>query len=166
MRTRTLRSILLGRASNGKRRVPAKKAHSQWRFRPGWDVLDVRCLLSGYTPAQISGAYGLAGVTLTSTSGATVSGDGSGQTIALVETYHDPEIQASLDGFDARFGLPNITLDVVNQSGNQTDPGWAAEETLDVECGARDCAGSGDRRGGGGAGQQRQSELYRFADRH
>ena len=163
--TRTLRSILLGRASNGKRRVPAKKAHSQWRFRPGWDVLDVRCLLSGYTPAQISGAYGLAGVTLTSTSGATVSGDGSGQTIALVETYHDPEIQASLDGFDARFGLPNITLDVVNQSGNQTDPGWAAEETLDVEW-AHAIAPGAAIDVVEAAGQQRQSELYRFADRH
>jgi subtilase family serine protease len=103
------------------------------RFRPRCDLLDGRCLLTGYTPAQITSAYGLNAISLTSSSGAKVTGDGSGQTIAIIETYHDPEIQASLNVFDARFGLPNITLNVINQAGNQTDPGWAGEESLDVE---------------------------------
>ncbi len=133
MRERALRWIMFARDANGRPDVPAGRKRKQCRFRPGWDLLDGRCLLTGYTPAQITGAYGLAGLSLTSTSGATVRGDGSGQTIALVDTYHDPQIQASLDAFDARFGLPSITLDVVNQAGNQTDNGWAAEETLDVE---------------------------------
>jgi subtilase family serine protease len=103
------------------------------RFRPRWDSLDARCLLTGYTPAQITAAYGLDAISLTSSTGANVTGDGTGQTIALIETYHDPEIQASLNVFDARFGLPSITVNVINQAGNLTDPGWAGEETLDVE---------------------------------
>ena len=103
------------------------------RFRPCWDALDPLCLLSGYTPAQITAAYALNAITFTSSSGAKITGDGTGQTIAIVDVFHDPNIQASLDGFDARYGLPKITLDVINQAGNQTDSGWASEEALDVE---------------------------------
>ena len=102
-------------------------------FRPLWDHLDDRCLLSGYTPAQVTAAYGLNAISFRSASGATVTGDGTGQTIAIVEMYHDPNIQASLNVFDAQYNLPNITLDVINQAGAQTDDGWAEEESLDVE---------------------------------
>ena len=66
-------------------------------------------------------------------SGAKVAGDGTGQTIAIIDLYHDPNLQASLNAFDAQYNLPSVTLDVINQAGNQTDPGWAEEETLDVE---------------------------------
>ncbi len=103
------------------------------RCRPGCDLLEERRLLLGYTPAQITAAYALNALSFTSPSGSNVTGDGTGQTIALVETYHDPNIQSSLDGFDAQYGLPKITLNVVDLAGNQTDQGWAAEETLDVE---------------------------------
>jgi hypothetical protein len=40
-------------------------------------------LLSGYTPAQISSAYGLNALCLGSSSGAKGKGDGTGQTIAV-----------------------------------------------------------------------------------
>ena len=60
-------------------------------------TLDDRCLPSGYTPAQITSAYGLSGISFTSSSGTKVTGDGSGQTIALIEMYSDPNIQASLE---------------------------------------------------------------------
>ncbi len=103
------------------------------RYEPRADFLGARCLLSGYTPAEITAAYGLSGVTLPTVSGGSVKGDGTGQTIALVELYHDPNIQASLNGFDAKYGLPNINLDVINQAGSLTDSGWAGEESLDVE---------------------------------
>ena len=103
------------------------------RFRPHADHLDERCLLSGYSPAQITAAYGLNDISLRSSSGVMITGDGTGQTIALVEVYHDPNIQASLDEFDAVYGLPNISLDVINQAGNLTDQGWAGEESMDVE---------------------------------
>ena len=102
-------------------------------FGPLGDFLDDRCLLSGYTPAQLTAAYGLSAISFPSSSGATVAGDGSGQTIAIVELYHDPNIQASLDAFDAQYHLPKTTLDVINQAGSQTDDGWGDEESLDVE---------------------------------
>ncbi len=102
-------------------------------FRPRWDHLDDRCLLSGYTPAQVTAAYGLNAISFESSAGATVAGDGTGQTIAIVEMYHDPNIQASLNAFDAQYNLPKITLDVINQAGSQTDDGWGDEESLDVE---------------------------------
>jgi subtilase family serine protease len=103
------------------------------RVRPIWDLLDDRCLPSGYSPAQITAAYGLNAIMFPSSSGAKITGDGSGQTIALVEEYSDPNIQASLNVFDAAYGLGNTTLTVINQAGQETDAGWAGEESLDVE---------------------------------
>lgn len=105
-----------------------------WRgFRPYAERLDGRWLPSGFTPSQIAAAYGLGGISFQSSTGAAVAGDGAGQTIAIVDLYHDPNLQASLDAFDATYHLPKITLNVINQAGSQTDPGWAMEETLDVE---------------------------------
>jgi len=62
-----------------------------------------------------------------------VAGDGTGETIALIEMYDDPNIRLDLATFDAKYNLPNPTLTVVNQAGSQTDSGWALEESLDVE---------------------------------
>ena len=103
------------------------------RFRPRWDLLDGRCLLFGYTPAQITAAYALNAISFTSSSGGKVVGDGAGQTVALVEVYHDPNIQASLNVFDSTYNLPPTTLNVINLAGTQTDRGWAGEESMDVE---------------------------------
>ena len=83
-------------------------------FRPDWDQLDQRCLLSGfwpvassgYTPSEIASAYGLNAITFTSSSGSTVKGDGTGETIALVEVNSDPNLQSDLATFDARLNLP------------------------------------------------------------
>jgi hypothetical protein len=100
-----------------------------------------------YTPAQIRSAYGINGLSL----------DGTGQTIAIVDAYDDPNILASLDTFDEQFGLtdsgPSLYdqygpassfLTVLNQYGQPTslpttDPSgagvdnWEVEEALDVE---------------------------------
>jgi hypothetical protein len=113
------------------------------RLRPLLDELDDRCLLSGYsplepqpsgyTPSQVTAAYGLNAITFTSSTGSTVKGDGTGETIALIEINHDPNIQSDLQTFDAKYNLPNPTLTQVNQAGAQTDSGWATEESLDVE---------------------------------
>ncbi len=87
----------------------------------------------GYSPAQVTGAYGLNAITFTSPTGSTAKGDGNGETIALIELYHDPEIQSNLQTFDARYHLPNPALEQINQAGSETDGGWANEESLDVE---------------------------------
>ena len=100
-----------------------------------------------YTPAQIRSAYGIS----------SLSEDGTGQTIAIVDAYDDPMIYQALDAFDAQFGLissgPTLYsqygpassfLTVLNQSGQatslpSTDPNgpgtdnWELEEALDVE---------------------------------
>jgi hypothetical protein len=105
------------------------------------EELGDRCLLSGFsqapatgfTPSELAGAYGLNSIKFTSSGGLTVTGDGSGETIALIEVDHDPSIQSDLARFDAKYHLPSPTLTVVNQAGDLTDRGWAIEESLDVE---------------------------------
>ncbi len=102
-------------------------------LRPAWDRLDDRCLLSGLTPAQVTSAYGLNAVAFTSSNGSTANGNGTGETIALIEAFHDPNITSDLHTFDQAYGLPNPNLTVDNLAGNQSDDGWALEESLDVE---------------------------------
>ena len=105
-------------------------------LRPIVDELDDRCLLSfssGLTPAELTAAYGLTGIVFSTTSGTNEVGDGAGETIALIEMYHDPNLASDLHTFDQQYGLPDPTLNVINQAGNQTDSGWGQEESLDVE---------------------------------
>lgn len=100
------------------------------RLRPFAESLDDRCLLSGLTPAQITQAYGLNAITFAN---GTVKGDGTGQTIALVEAYHNPSIASDLRVFDAANNLPDPALQVVNLGSGQMNDGWASETMLDVE---------------------------------
>ncbi len=87
-----------------------------------------------YTPAQIQQAYGFNSIAFNG-----VAGTGSGETIAIVDAYHDPNIQTDLNTFDAQFGLPDTTVTQVNQTGGTSYPasdptgGWELEESLDVE---------------------------------
>ncbi len=102
-------------------------------LRPVVVELDDRCLLSaGLTPAQITSAYGLNAITFSSSSGS-VSGTGAGETIALIEMYHDPNLASDLHVFDQKYGLPDPTLNVIDQASGQTDSSWGQEESLDVE---------------------------------
>jgi len=93
----------------------------------------------GFDPQQIAAAYGFDQVTF-----GDVVGDGTGQTIAIIDAYNDPTIRADLAGFDAAFNLaapPSFT--VVSQTGTNklppVDPAgagndnWEGEEALDVE---------------------------------
>src|SRR5947209_4806387 len=103
------------------------------RLRPALDRLDDRCLPSGLTPAQLTHAYGLDAIAFTLPSGATVKGDGTGATIALIEAFHDPSLAGDLQVFDRTYHLPDPPLSVVNLGGTQSDPAWSLEESLDVE---------------------------------
>ncbi|MDR3619187.1 MAG: S53 family peptidase [Paludisphaera borealis] len=103
------------------------------RLRPGVEPLDDRCLPSGFTPSQIAAAYGLGPITLTSPSGQAVAGDGSGQTIAIIGAFHNPNLPADLGVFSRTFGLPDPKLTVVNLAGSQTNAAWASESALDAE---------------------------------
>lgn len=88
----------------------------------------------GYTPAQVDAAYGFNRVSFNG-----VAGDGTGQTIAIVDAYHNPNIASDLAAFSSRFGLPQGQFSVVDQNGGTSYPaqdstgGWEMEEALDVE---------------------------------
>jgi subtilase family serine protease len=89
---------------------------------------------SGYGPSQLLSAYAL--------SSASSSG-GTGQTVALVDAYDDPNAEADLGVYRSQFGLSPCTtangcFRKVNESGAQgaypaANSGWATEESLDVD---------------------------------
>jgi hypothetical protein len=90
---------------------------------------------SGFSPQQISQAYGFNRIAFNS---GTLQGDGTGQTIAIVDAFSQPSIAGDLQAFDSAYGLaapPGFT--VLNQAGGATlppaDTGWGLEESLDVE---------------------------------
>jgi subtilase family serine protease len=103
------------------------------RNRPSLERLDDRCLLSGFSPAQLTHAYGLDAISFASPSGTSVKGDGTGETIAIVDAYHDPSLARDLHLFDQVYSIPDPALRVANLAGNKTNAGWALEEALDVE---------------------------------
>jgi outer membrane protein assembly factor BamB len=86
----------------------------------------------GYSPAQMRSYLGL-------------SGDGSGQTIAIADAYRDPTIVADAEQFSTQFGLPGVCgaggtagdcfkLKVTRPDGTAgTDQNWDLETALDVE---------------------------------
>jgi hypothetical protein len=99
---------------------------------------------SALTPAQIRRAYGIDQVNL----GGFFAGDGTGQTIAIVDAGDNPGFVSSTDPafatsdlatFDATFGLPDPPSFVkLNQRGQQGSypppvPGFTLEIALDVE---------------------------------
>jgi hypothetical protein len=88
----------------------------------------------GYTPSQIRNAYGFDQITFAN---GTIAGDGSGQTIAIVDAYDNPNIANDLSTFDATFGLPDPSFTKVRQFVGGRAPrvsaGWSLETALDVE---------------------------------
>jgi hypothetical protein len=91
----------------------------------------------GLTPAQVRTAYGINAISVGG-----VIGDGSGQTVAIVDAYDWPTAAADLHNFDVQFGLPDPpSFTKVNENGGATLPptdpggpgGWSVEEALDVE---------------------------------
>jgi subtilase family serine protease len=82
------------------------------------------------TPALLRSAYALQ------------SGDGSGQTIGIVDAFDDPTAESDLATFSTAMGLPacstgNGCFKKVNQIGGTSYPspssGWSLEVALDVE---------------------------------
>jgi len=99
----------------------------------GLTSVDTGSFTVAYTPDQIRAAYGIDGLPW----------DGTGQTIAIVDAYDDPNLQGDLQQFDAEFGIndpPSFTE--LNEYGGTTLPGtdpsqppydWEAETVMDVE---------------------------------
>ena len=86
----------------------------------------------GLTPSDLATAYDFSS-----------TATGTGQTVAIVDAYNDPNINTDLQTFDSQYGLATCSeasgcLRVLSQTGTATLPandttGWSLEESLDVE---------------------------------
>ncbi len=85
---------------------------------------------TGLSPGQVSSAYGANQISFGS-----VTGNGAGQTIAIVDASYDPNIASDLQKFDSQYGLqaPGSFTQYVENNLRQIDSGWALETALDVE---------------------------------
>jgi subtilase family serine protease len=77
-----------------------------------------------YTPAQIRAAYGLsplpaAGASLTTAQAAAL---GAGQTVYLVDAYHDASALSDLNAFSAKFGLPSCSNVAITSNAKLATP--------------------------------------------
>lgn len=82
----------------------------------------------GYAPSDLQTAYGL-----TSDS----QSKGSGQTVAVVDAYDNPNAASNLSVYRAQYGLSACTDSngcfTKQQYTTQTNIGWAGEESVDVD---------------------------------
>ena len=86
---------------------------------------------SGYHPADLQSAYGLAAAAAATTT----------QKVAIVDAYDDPYAQRDLDTYRSTFGLPSCDagcFSKVNQNGQtnslpRANGGWAQEISLDLD---------------------------------
>jgi subtilase family serine protease len=86
---------------------------------------------AGFGPADLQSAYALP------------SGNGAGQTVAIVDAFDNPNVESDLATYRSTFGLPACTtangcFRKVNQNGQAsplpaTDVGWGEEMSLDVD---------------------------------
>lgn len=95
---------------------------------------------TGYGPSDLQSAYGLT---------AAAASNGSGETVAVVDAYDDPNAAADLAAYRSHYGLPSCTVAngcfrKVSQTGSTTslpsaDSGWAEEESLDLDMASAVC---------------------------
>jgi subtilase family serine protease len=90
---------------------------------------------TGLPPSAIASVYNLS----------PTASSGSGQIIAIVDAFHDPNALSDLNTFNLQYGYPQLaTCTSLSQSGpcfEQADPqgtpkvnsGWVLEESLDIE---------------------------------
>jgi hypothetical protein len=120
----------------------SQPSHGRCRARLVVELLEARTLLSGsgpLTPLQVRHAYGFDLLPLS-------TNDGSGQTIAIIDAYANPNIGKDLDTFDQAYGVAagknlyqqyggagsvlttHAMAPALGQNAN-----WAHETALDVE---------------------------------
>ncbi len=98
-----------------------------------WIRTDVQGLIkngtpAGYSPSDLQTAYSLSGYS---------SGNGSGETVAIVDAYNDPNAASDLTVYRSQWGLPacNVSNGCFTkvELGKTANAGWAQEESLDVD---------------------------------
>ena len=114
--------------------------HRPCRARLYIEEFEPHTVLSVFTPAQIVHAYGIDQLAFKN---GTVKGDGTGETIAIVDAYFDPTIQSDLSTFSQEFNLAPLDgkngdgtftqLDLSNKTLSPPGDDWTLETALDVE---------------------------------
>jgi hypothetical protein len=103
----------------------------------GHDGVQPLDAVAGYGPPDLRSAYALP------------TSAGSGQTVAIVDAFDDPNAESDLATYRSQFGLPSCTtangcFRKVNQRGGTAPPaadaGWAGEISLDVDMVSAVCA--------------------------
>ncbi len=112
------------------------RCHAQLPVSPGRPSPQVSSAPTGLSPTQIQSVYGWAAT------------GGAGKTIAIVDAYDDPTVEADLNTFSQQYGLPKtcastgnapgcFTFTKADQNGGtrypRTDAGWALEISLDIQ---------------------------------
>ncbi|MEU5598622.1 S53 family peptidase [Streptomyces sp. NPDC020298] len=95
---------------------------------------------TGFGPSDLQDAYGLTDA---------AASNGSGETIAIVDAYDDPNAEADLAKYRSYYGLSACTTSngcfkKVSQTGSTAslptaDSGWAEEESLDLDMASAVC---------------------------
>jgi subtilase family serine protease len=83
---------------------------------------------SGYGPSDLQTAYNLTSYS---------SSKGNGETVAIVDAYHDPDAASNVSTYRAEYGLSACTTAsgcfTQHSFTSTTNTGWAEEESLDVD---------------------------------
>ncbi len=87
----------------------------------------------GYGPSDLEAAYNLPS-----------SSEGSGQIVAVVDAYNNPNAAADLAAYRTKFGLPAVNLLKYNQTGQQKNypagnTAWGLQIDLDIEMVSASC---------------------------
>ena len=88
---------------------------------------------SGWSPANLEAAYDLPS-----------SSRGTGQVVAVVDAYDNPDVASDLASYRSTFGLPPANFTKYDQTGQigdypQGSPNWGVEIDLDVEMLSASC---------------------------
>src|SRR6516162_1176987 len=112
---------------------PPRTSPPRPRTRLAFEHWERRDVPTTFAPAQLVHAYGFDQISFAS---GTIPGDGRGQTIAIVDAFDDPNIDADLQTFDTQYGLNNPLFTFTKATPFGTPPAnanWAMEIALDVE---------------------------------
>lgn len=98
-----------------------------------WIRTDIKGLIrpnvsAGYGPSDLQTAYGLTSYS---------QNNGSGETVAVVDAYDDPNAASDLSVYRTQYRLPSCTSSngcfTKQKYATATNKGWAEEESLDVD---------------------------------
>jgi subtilase family serine protease len=91
-------------------------------------------------PAQTPGSYGPSDLQSAYDLTSAAASKGSGETVAIVDAYDDPEAASDLAVYRSNYGLPAAKLTIYNQDGGTTitappagTNGWDIEESMDLD---------------------------------